>query len=615
MSSRRRRGRRRRRPSARSLWGLAVGIAVLIGAAAAVVGALAWRDVRTVQGELATVRGNLQRVAADPASFRSPQSRAATRAQFDEAVRAIEAVRKQVNDSPALTVTRFVPLVSRQRSGLKALLDDAGDGVAAGRDLMVRVEALGQGTELRGGAVPFEGLRQLAADVTVAGRQFGTLTRSSSGLWGPLRDARDTFNEIADSSSSRLLEGADALHAAETFMGGAGDRRHLVAAQNNAEMRDQGMVLSYSVVSFAGGRLSVEPGGSVSGLALDRPASEPVPPESEPVFGFLEPNRVWQSVNATADFAWSGRAMADMYLQASGTPVDGVIAIDIPGLAALLRVVGPVEVDGIPEPITADNVGRIVLHDLYEGLGPGDDQGPRRERLSDVTGVVVDRLTSGNYDIIALGGELGRAAAGGHFKVWSAAEAEERVFERTGVGGGPASVDADRTFHLAVENRTGTKLDYYVKPAVRQEVELAEDGTAIVKTTVVVVNQAPPGGEPSYQLGPDQFMEAPGDYLAWVLLWGPAGSVQQGGSPESGLVLSQRVVSVRAGQSQEVTFETVIPRAVRDGSLTLRLVPQPRLEPVPIEVRLEAPGWEVGGPSLFKAGWDRVLTVSWPVHS
>ena len=227
---------------------------------------------------------------------------------------------------------------------------------------------------------------------------------------------------------------------------------------------------------------------------------------------------------------------------------------------------------------------------------------------------MIDKLTGGTYDAVALGKELSDAAVGGHIRLWSRADAEEGVFVRTGLGGGPASATPDRTFHLAVENRTSTKLDYYVKPSVRQEVELTRQGTAVVRTTVVVDNQAPVGAPPSFALGPDGVSQSgPGDYVAWLLLWGPAGSMQAGAVDESGLQLSQHVVDVPPGQRRELTYETVIPRAVKDGRLNLRLVPQSRFEPVDLQVEVKAPGWDLEGPPTWEGPWNRTLTLSWGV--
>jgi len=374
------------------------------------------------------------------------------------------------------------------------------------------------------------------------------------------------------------------------------------------------MVLSYVIVRFAGGKLTFEANGSVADLRLDRPTATVLPPGTSEAFGFMEPTRVWQSVNVTADFGTSGTVMADMYRQATGQSVDGVIALDVPALAALLRVLGPVSVPGIAEPITADNAARILLHDLYEGVPPLSDPSNRRERLGEVTKSLVERITTGSRDVLGLGKELGDAAAGGHLRLWSRNAGEEAVFERTGLGGGPADTEADRTIHVAVENRTATKLDYYVKPSVKSEVELTRAGTAIVRTTVTIDNKAPVGGPPSYQLGPDGVTKQPGDYRAWVLLWGPAGSMQlQGGVEESGLNLSQFLVPVSAGERKTVQFQTVIPDAVRDGRLELRLVPQARLESMPLEVVVSATGWRVTGPTSWKGPWDRVRTLTWDV--
>jgi hypothetical protein len=181
-----------------------------------------------------------------------------------------------------------------------------------------------------------------------------------------------------------------------------------------------------------------------------------------------------------------------------------------------------------------------------------------------------------------------------------------------GLGGGPAVVDADRTFHMAVENRTATKLDYFVKPAVRQDVHLTPDGDALIRTTVTIRNEAPAGAPPSYQPGPDQFTSRPGEYIAWVLLWGPKESEQAGGVAESGLNLVEAVVTLGPGETVEGTFETRIPKAVRGNRLHLRLVPQPRLTPIELDVRIvEAGGWKAKDPTSWQGLWDRTLTFAW----
>jgi hypothetical protein len=215
---------------------------------------------------------------------------------------------------------------------------------------------------------------------------------------------------------------------------------------------------------------------------------------------------------------------------------------------------------------------------------------------------------------VELGRELGDAAAGGHLKLWSRVPTEEQEFERVGLGGGPAVHDATRTFHLAVQNRTATKLDYYVRPTVTQRIRLTPSGDAVIRTTIGVRNQAPVGAPPSEQLGPDgEVTHRPGDYIASVCWWGPAGSTQDDSSPESGLQLTQYLQAVAAGQATQRTIVTVIHRAVQGGRLQLRYVPQPRLDPVDLTVSLDAPGWSVSGPGVQRLTWSRTLDLAWSV--
>ena len=575
--------------------------------------AVGLNDVRRIRSDLTTARNTLQGAINDPGALRTPEGRAATLASVATAQLSIQLAGQRAADSLPLRGAGFVPGLRAQRMGLLQVISDAGSAAGAGHALLAKVDGLAERNQLRDGLVPLDAARELGAGLRATGAVFGGLVRSTDGLWGPLADARRRVDELARDGATRLVDGADTVGAALTFAGAEGDRRYFVAVLNNAEMRDQGAVLQYVTTSFTGSRLAFGRSGSIADIALDRPAPTPIPAGTETVFGFIRPTQTWQSVNATADFAFSGQAMADMYRQATGESVDGVIAIDVPGLAALLRVVGPVTVPGVPGPVDAQNIGRVLLHDLYQGEPWTADPSGRRERLGEVTRAVIERLTTGARDAVALGSELGDAAAGGHLRLWSRWPEEEAVFERTGLGGGPALKNADRTFHLAVENRTATKLDYFVKPTVRQDIHLTTLGSLTVRTTVAIDNQAPVGETTrSYQLGPDQFTKKPGDYLAWVLLWGPSTSRQAPvGVVESGLHLSHYVTGVEAGAREEVIFETVIPDAVRDGRVELRLVPQPRLEAVPLDIRFTADGWKTEGAATWQGPWDRTMTFTW----
>jgi hypothetical protein len=604
--------RRSRRVPRRWLIGCGIALGVLL----LVWGAFVWHDLRGARSELVTARKLLRKEGDDPASIRTPEGRARADATLVQVQGHINAADHTLNDSPPLALTRLVPGLSTQRDGLLRLVSDSRVGTQIARRLLASVETASAGLKLTGGAIPLDKLGDVEAAARDAGNELRPLVRSPGGLWGSLWQARRDFDDQATSASDRLLQAADGLSAARTFLGAQGPRRYLVAIQNNAEMRDQGMVLSFAVIDVANGQVTFVRNDAISALTLKEPAPTPIPPGTQAVFGSISPTRLWQSVNATADFAWSGRAMSDMYRQATGEPIDGVIAVDVPALATVLRAVGPTPVPGLAKPLTAQNVDDQLLHALYQ-YAPDDKVGEKREH--DVTlaigRAVIERLARGSFDALALGQDLGKSASGGHLRLWSRVPAEEQAFERSRLGGGPAVADADRTFHLAVENRTATKLDFYVRPIVRQDVTIDGNGTATIKTTVTVENKAP-AGPPSVQLGPDAYgtNQKPGDYNAWVLLWGPAGSTQDASVVESGLQLTQSVILVQAGQSvPTASITTVIPNAVRDGRLDLRYVPQPRVNPAQVTVTLDAPGWRVDGARIRHVTWDRVQRLSWAV--
>lgn len=583
----------------------------------AVLSATAWHDLRLARADLQAARTTLDQLQADPQGLTTASGRAAGRSQLGDALVEVDRARHLLHDSPGLDLAALVPGLRRQRSGLLRLVDDSYAAVSTSSRLLAEMDDLSGQLQVQGGQLRLDALARFHDDVLGSSAQVSALVRSPAGLWGQLAGARRQFDDLASRVALRLGSGADDMTAARTFLGADGPRHYLLALENNSEMRDQGMVLDYATLTASDGRLTFGKTGRITDFTLNGPAGTPVPPDTQRFFGFTELTQLWQSVNATADFGLSGRAMVDMFAQATGGRIDGVIAVDVPGLASLLRVIGPVQITGVTEPITADNVGTVLLHDLYAS-DPSPSQDLRRGRIGDVAAQVIDRLTHQRLDAVSLGRDLAGAAAGGHIKVFSSAPAEEAIFEHTGLGGGPAAVSADRTFHVAVENRTSTKLDYYVHPSMAQRVRLTNLGTAIVHTTVTVDNRAPSGAMPSYQLGPDptypDYTPHAGDYLAWILCWGPQGSIQGGSAPEEGLRVSGSVVLVPAGRQIQAQFDTIIPNAVTDGRLALRYVPQPRLDPETLSVTLDAPGWTVAGSSTWQGPWDRTRTLSWAVH-
>ena len=430
-----------------------------------------------------------------------------------------------------------MPFVDTQRQGLLQLTSDIKQTSAIGNKLLGQVNTLAANSN--GATISLPQLARLQTSVSSARKALTSFNRSSRGLWGPLGSARDKFDTEDAKLTALLGTGNDVLSYALPFLGADGPRNYLIAGENNAEMRDQGAVLSLALMQTDSGSFSLGSTDAVDDLDLSTPANVAVPPGTQAIFGGLQPTQLWQSVNATADYPFSGADMQAMYQQVTGTHVDGVIALDVPALVSLLKLTGPVTVPGIDQPVTASNATELLLHQLYEGF-PSGPQTERHDDISAVARAVVDKMKHEHIDLAAFAEAISKDVAGRHILAWDENPSYESSLTKAGASGAIDTVDPDRTFHLAVQSATAAKLDYYVTTAVRMDVTITDRNEAVVYTYATISNHAPAGQKPSYQLGPDNINSSiPGQYVSRVYLWSPRGSETAAGIPESGLVVNQ----------------------------------------------------------------------------
>ena len=577
-------------------------IVVLAGAA---------RDLAATRDRLERARASLDVLRGDAGRFVDGGRRRAARSEIRAARTELSAARRTLERSGFVSVVSIVPGVAYQRDGLSQLISDV-DATAHAADRLLRaVEALERPGPPGEPAVPLPRVAAFEAEVRSAAKELRRVTRGPRGLWGPLAEARADFERETGPTGVRLETAADTIDAFRSFFGEAGPRRYFVAGLNNAEMRDQGMILSFAVVRFDGGRLTVERTDPIEAVELPRPVAVTLSPGTTEVFGGLLPTQQWRSINATADFPTSARTALAMYEAATRERLDGVIGLDVPALSELLAVTGPVTVPGFAS-IDADNVVPFLLSRQYDGLASAAPQRVRRDRVADVADVVARRLADGGVDRVELGDRLARAAGGRHVMVWSAAEAESQAFERAGLTGGlvPPGHDPETlTFHVSVQDATGTKVDYFVRPRVDVDVRVTAQGTATIRTRVTVRNDAPQGPA-SYALGPNNTSTSrPGQYVTRIYHWGPLQGSQPGSVEESGLRLVQQPLLVEPGSEGTVEFETIVP-GVGDR-LHLRFVPQPRHVPVPLAVQVRT----AEGPlAPFSTELHELRTATWDLR-
>src|SRR6202035_2533486 len=89
----------------------------------------------------------------------------------------------------------------------------------------------------------------------------------------------------------------------------------------------------------------------------------------------------FQDVTYSPDFPTVGKVISQMYPQAGGDQIDGVLALDPDALSALLRFTGPINVAGLPTPLTAANAADVLLRQQYLSFPAREQQTSRHDFL------------------------------------------------------------------------------------------------------------------------------------------------------------------------------------------------------------------------------------------
>jgi len=587
------------------LSGTALGVIMLV------FGLSAWRSIANARRSLEKAQHFASLVVDKPNTLLSKTGRKHAAIALADVQHETKSAQQAIDHSLTLSLLSQLPYFGRQTRGISMLVKDLNSTAAAGSDVLGHLRGLLDSSSAT--SVNLPKLRQAGAAMGKAEVNLAALHHSGAGLYGPVASARAQFNEGNDHLVGLLHDGAQLSSILNAVLGGDGNKTFLLLGENNAEMRDQGAVLSWALLHTDHGSYTVDNAKGVGSLALDKPVDFSLAPNTDNLFGPLQPRQIWQSTNAWADFPTSGALMAKMYETKKGTPVDGVIAVDVPTLQALLALTGPVSVPGIDQPVSVANVSNILLNKLYQQF-PRGDQRERQDLIAATAQAAIDALKQSPVDPARLAKALFAKAAGRHLLVYDASANIQQVVNHYGVSG---SVDTKpfTSFHLSIQSAVAAKLDYWVQPRESVKVKLQADGGAIVTTTVTLKNRAPKGAKPSYALGGGPGSPyGPGEYRGRVYLWSPRGSFGAGAVSESGLMVTPAAVSVGPSSKKTIIFQTSIRKLVTDGEISLDFIPQPRVHPVFISVSVDPGPWHLKGKTeghgLLSRSWNFSRSVS-----
>jgi hypothetical protein len=187
---------------------------------------------------------------------------------------------------------------------------------------------------------------------------------------------------------------------------------------------------------------------------------------------------------------------ADLYGQATGREVAGVIVIDPYALAALLNFTGPVQLSNYPTPLTAENAAEILIREQYLSF---DTRSDRKDFLDEATRVVFERLTTGDVPGPRQVAEiLGPLVEQGRLMLHSFDAEEQALFEQVGLDGAfPERPEGADYFSVVTQTSANNKIDIFLDRQVRYDASFDPDTGAVDATaTVSLTNRAPASGLP-----------------------------------------------------------------------------------------------------------------------
>jgi hypothetical protein len=310
-------------------------------------------------------------------------------------------------------------------------------------------------------------------------------------LGGGLRhDRGEAAGELAPISRS-YRQYSPLLARLPDVLGANGPRTYLISILNPSELRySGGATLSMSTLHFEDGRATFGASHYIIQLNQQRKfLSWPRVPGN--TFHTDGPKML---TAATYSPYWqvSGEELLRAYQQQvpDQSHLDGVIAVDLPALASLFQVTGPMQIPGYGQ-LDAQNLVRTLAgsYDTYQ------DTSKRHQLNSALIPAFRQKLLEGGR-FLQKAKALVAAGAERHFFVYSRDQATERGLVDAAVAGNLAATSHD---YLGVftQNTNGSKADYWQRRRVASHVRLFPDGSARERTVIRVSNPAPPYTAPT----------------------------------------------------------------------------------------------------------------------
>lgn len=459
--------------------------------------------VLSVQGELA---GGARGIDQGLTAARSADDDLAAE-QLDAAALSLTSAEGTL-DSWLVAPARSLPIVGPNIDAVGSLSAEAGRvaGVSALAAETADIDALHfVGGRLDPAAVsamqqPLDRVR-----TALASMDDEVLTDRSPWLVNMVSGRLDRLDEQIDQAIPEAENAMTVLSVAPRMLGTDGPQRYLVTFTTPVEARGRiGFPGNYAEIVVDDGKLSMPVFGRIA--ELERAGSNRelgLPLDLVARYSRFDVANTWRNLTMTPDFPSFALAAEQLYPQSGGRDIDGVLTVDPAGLAAFMSFTGPVQVPGLPDPITAENAEQFLLSDQYSIYANDNDQ--RLDVLDSIARTTFERLTSGDLPgPRRLSGVLDPMVDGGHIMFASTDASTFLSLQSLDISGTiwPPEEGADSVL-VTTTNAAANKLDLFLHRREQYDVQWdPETGQATATLRLTLENRADPAAPyPDYVMG------------------------------------------------------------------------------------------------------------------
>ncbi|HVF13410.1 MAG TPA: DUF4012 domain-containing protein [Acidimicrobiales bacterium] len=501
-----------------------------------------------------------------------------------------------------------IPVLRANLATTRAVVTASLDVAGAGSDLSSLVEA----SNLRLGpeSDPGREAERLAPALASSASVLRDAARSLAGynrpyLWPSLRTSVRHLRSALATAASESSVASDVAQVLPALLGQEAPRRYFLAIQDNTELRGSGGVIQFwAELEAKDGRLRLTRFGRIDELNQAAAGRARLTPELVARYQDFDVAQTWQNVNVSPDFSVTGQVIAELYPQSGGQALDGVVAVDLPGLAALLDLSGPVRVDGWPDPVIGANLVDVVVRESHVRFPDPDERRAFVGRIAESALRAFTEADLGSPASLAL--RLAPAVRARHLLFHASGAQEQELFRQLGMAG---EVGGDENDSLLVvnQNLSATGIDLFLHRRVSYTMHLEPGNGAATLTGRVEValrNEAPAAGLPPAVIGPVDSRLSPGENRTYLSIYTPlmlTGSrldgeaTVVGSDTEFGRYAYSAIVSVPPNESRTVGLDLRGQvRTDSNGWYRLELLQQTSLSPDDTEISLSVPsGWRI----------------------